>query len=453
MQEDKTMVNRTDTLLSRFRAAENEIDDRLAHTIRYDRTGRGEITVVDKDGHPVENARIHVTLRDHDFKLGANIFMLDEFESAEKNRIYRDVFADTFNLATVPFYWSDLEPEEGKPRFAKDSPHVYRRPAPDLCLEYCEERGITPKCHCLNYDVWTPLWVPDDTDSVKRALEKRIRECAERYRDRIPGWEVTNELFCGKYDVFAQGRKSTQFFTDPDVVEWSFDCARRYLPNNELIINEASHAWTSAFCWQRGQYYAQIERALDRGAPIDACGLQFHMFYRAEQEQRETVPYYSPEHLWNVMETYARLGLPQQITEITIPCYTDGEADEALQAEILTYLMKIWFGNPAMEACIYWNVVDGYAAFAPQGDMTAGENYFRGGLMRFDMTPKPAFHVLHKLFHETWHTDETMNAPNGCAAFRGFYGKYDCTISADGVEKTVLLHLTKKSGNRFRVVL
>ena len=104
------MANRTDTLLSRFRAAENEIDDRLAHTIRYDRTGRGEITVVDKDGHPVENARIHVTLRDHDFKLGANIFMLDEFESAEKNRIYRDVFADTFNLATVPFYWSDLEP-------------------------------------------------------------------------------------------------------------------------------------------------------------------------------------------------------------------------------------------------------------------------------------------------------------------------------------------------------
>ena len=115
--------------------------------------------------------------------------------------------------------------------------------------------------------------------------------------------------------------------------------------------------------------------------------------------------------------------------------------------------MKIWFGNPAMEACIYWNVVDGYAAFAPQGDMTAGENYYRGGLMRFDMTPKPAFHALHRLFHETWHTDETMDAPAGYASFRGFYGKYDCTISADGVEKTVPLHLTKKSGNRFRIVL
>ncbi len=447
------MSNRSDTLLKQFRDAEDEIDSRLSYTIRYNRKGHGEITLVDKAGKPINNANVHLVLRDHDFKLGANIFMLDEFETEEKNAIYRKTFAQTFNLATVPFYWHDLEPTEGKPRFAKDSPRIYRRPAPDLCVEYCEEKGITPKCHCLNYDVCTPLWVPDDVDGVKRALEKRIMECAERYRDKIPGWEVTNELFCGKYDVFDQGRKSTQFFTSPDVVEWSFDCARRYLPNNELIINEAPHAWTSAFCWQRGQYYAQIERALDRGAPIDALGMQFHMFSRAENEERETKPFYNPYHLWNVMETYAKLGLPQQITEITIPCYTDNSDAEELQAEILTYLMKIWFGNPSMEACIYWNVVDGYAAYAPIGDMNSGENYFRGGLMRFDMTPKPAFKALHKLFHETWHTDVTKDAPDGHASFDGFYGKYDCIVEYNGEKTIVPLHLTKKSGNRFRIVL
>lgn len=37
--------------------------------------------------------------------------------------------------------------------------------------------------------------------------------------------------------------------------------------------------------------------------------------------------------------------------------------DEALQAEVLEKLFTIWFSHPAMEAAIYWNLMDGYAAF------------------------------------------------------------------------------------------
>ncbi|MBQ7377508.1 MAG: hypothetical protein IJW71_04210 [Clostridia bacterium] len=33
-------------------------------------------------------------------------------------------------------------------------------------------------------------------------------------------------------------------------------------------------------------------------------------------------------------------------------------------------------GTPIKEERGYWNLVDGYAAFAPQGDMTAGENNY-----------------------------------------------------------------------------
>ena len=75
--------------------------------------------------------------------------MLDEFETEEKNRIYREEFKKYFNIATIPFYWKDLEPERGKPRYAKNSYLVYRRPASDLCLEYCADNVIGPKAHCL----------------------------------------------------------------------------------------------------------------------------------------------------------------------------------------------------------------------------------------------------------------------------------------------------------------
>ena len=63
-----------------------------------------------------------------------------------------EIFKEYFNLATVPFYWNSLEPQENKPRFEKDSEKIYRRPAPDLCLEYCEEK-----------DAW---WVPCEPNST-----------------------------------------------------------------------------------------------------------------------------------------------------------------------------------------------------------------------------------------------------------------------------------------------
>ncbi len=183
-------------------------------------------------------------------------------------------------------------------------------------------------------------------------------------------------------------------------------------------------------------------------------GMQFHMFYKPEHEISSSDRMYNPTFLYNVMDTYAKLGLPMQITEITIPCYTDSASDEELQAEILKNLMKVWFSHPAMEAAIYWNLVDGYAAFAPQGAMDVGENYYRGGLCRFDLSKKPAFDMLKKLFHETWHTEAELGTDDGGeATWKGFYGMYDCEITVDGKTTNVPLHLTKESGNLFRIIL
>ena len=77
----------------------------------------------------------------------------------------------------------------------------------------------------------------------------------------------------------------------------------------------------------------------------------------------------------------------------------------------------------------YWNVVDGYAAWAPQGDMTKGENVFFGGLMRFDMSKKPSYDRIKSLFSEKWVTDtEGETNAAGTAKIKGFYGDYDILI-------------------------
>ena len=419
-----------DAVLKRFWLRAADTDARVKAGIEANRKGPMLFTFKDASGKILENVHVKVTQKTHDFKYGADIFMLDEIgDSKEKNEAYKEHFAAAFNLATVPFYWKDLEPEEGKTRYAKNSPKIYRRPPPDLCIEWCEAHGIEPKAHCLNYSGQSPDWARGDIQKEKYLLEKRFRELAERYAKRVPMWEVTNETFWGSND------SGSNFYREPDFVEWSFKLAERYFPANHLVINEWSQLWGDTWNHRsRGRYYMQIERAMLKGARIDGVGMQFHMFHKAEDATAATRQFYDPQCLFDVMDTYAALGRPIQITEITIPAYSNDPGDEEVQAEILRELYRIWFSHPAMEAIIYWNLPDGYAWGAEPGDMATGENRYYGGLCRFDMTPKPAYGVVKDLFGKEWRTNFERDV-GGEFAFRGFKGTYELEATANG--KTV----------------
>ncbi len=429
-------MSRKDTALKYFTDNGDFMDTVVKQNIERYRKGKLVLNIKDENGNAVKGARITAVQRKHEFRYGANIFMLDEFEKEEKNKKYREAFADLFNLATVPFYWSDLEPVQGKPRYTPDSPRVYRRPATDLCVSYCLDKGIEPKCHCLNYDNFTPDWVKcEDVDTHKKYLEKRFRELAARYADVIPSWEVTNETLQGTVPSnMVAGR--TRFYYQEDFLDWSFRMADRYFPANRLIINDYE-VWDGAFRNDRSAYYMQIERLMSGGiSHLDSIGMQYHSFFPQEREEAMAKTRYNPIHIYDVLDRYAKLGKAIQITEMTLPAYSMETGDEEVQAELLKNVYTTFFSHPAMEAVIYWNLVDGYAAFAPMGDMKAGENKFCGGLMRFDMSEKPAYRMLKELFTKEWHTEARLETGEGGeASLCGFYGDYDLEIAVG--EKTV----------------
>ena len=440
-------------ILDLFDEQKDYVEEKVSYGIEAYRKGDGKIQIVDTNGNPVAGAKIKLNQKSHEFRFGANIFMLDELETPEKNDIYKKCFADVFNMATLPFYWDALEPERGKPRYAKDSPKVYRRPAPDICIEFCKEHGIEPREHALAYDHFFPNWLYDaEIDEVKAELERRYSEIAERYADKIPTIEVTNEM------KHAKGK--TKFYDDPDFVEWCFRLAEKYFPNNQLGINESRRfAWCDN-CRTSDSYYAYTEAAILKGARIDAVGMQYHLFNKREEEYEKSRQMLNPRLLYAHMDMYSRLGKPLQITEITIPSYSWDPEDEELQAEMLEKLYSVWFSHPNVEQIIYWNLVDGYAHLwdpdpdkirASQGDMTLGENYYYGGLLRFDMSQKPAYFKLKELLQEKWHTEaEAVTDTDGCTSFRGFYGTYN--IEIDG--KTVTeIDLSKKGNNKFIISL
>lgn len=432
-------------ILKPFEAKKDFMEDMISSGIEQNRKGYLYLNFVDADGAPVNGVRVKAVQKTHDFKFGANLFMLDEFEKEEQNEIYKKHFADAFNIATLPFYWNSLEPEQGKPRYDRDSYKIYRRPTPDLCIEYCEAYNIEPKMHCLNYPTTSPEWAHGTVAWEKQCLEKRFRELSERYAKKIPMWEVTNET------LFSPIPMRGNFYTQPDLIEWSFALAEKYFPANKLVINEA-HYWI----WDKKQldrspYFMQIERAMLKGARIDAIGMQYHMFYSKEDAAEQTAVFYDPEQIWNIMDVYSRLGKPLHITEMTIPSYSESAEDEELQARIIRNIYSLMFAHPAMEGIIYWNLIDGFAHAAVPGDMTAGENVYYGGLLRYNFTAKPAFELLKELILKTWHTEVDITSESNTVSFKGFYGKYDLTIETNGKTVNKTIHLSKELFNTLTI--
>ena len=428
-------------LLQHFIKDKEENGAATEEAIRTHRMGDIHLSVTDGDGNPLEGATVSVKQLSHAFRIGANLFMLDGFENEEKNEIFKKRFTSLFNMATVPFYWNTLEPEEGKTRYEVGSPHIYRRPTPDACVAFCEEQGIEPREHALAYEQHFPKWLGEkDVETVKTLLEARFAEVSRRYAHRIPNIEVTNEMF------WDNG--ITSFYFAPDYMPWCYEMAEKYFPNNCIGFNDN-------WCWRQdsisgwGPSYLQVEKLLRMGYRIDQYGMQYHMFFTREEEAwkiREK-HLYEPKHLRAVMDAYAKLIPHLSITEITIPSYSWEAEDEAFQADVIEYLYTTWFAHPNVDQIIYWNLVDGYGWTAQPGEMNKGENYYHGGLLRFDLTPKPAYERIYHLFHEKWHTDESLTTTaGGEAACRGFYGDYEVTVTHEGKTVTQKITLDKSLG-------
>jgi GH35 family endo-1,4-beta-xylanase len=255
----------------------------------------------------------------------------------------------------------------------------------------------------------------------------------------------------------------TRFYDEPDYIEWCFKLAEKYFPYNQLVINEHTGLCWEDRCRASDKYYAYTEAAMLKGTRIDAVGMQYHLFNQAELEYEKTRQTLNPESLYKHMDLYSNFGKPLQITEVTIPAYSWEAEDEEIQAEILEKLYTVWFSHPNVEQIVYWNLVDGYAHLwdpdpskirESQGDMSRGENYYHGGLLRFDLSPKPSYYKLKELIEKRWHTETELSTDeNGNANFRGFYGDYTVEIETGNGVDVKAVSLSKKSENDFMLVI
>lgn len=409
------------------------VEQRIQQGIEKNRKGDAAILISTKNGKLPKNAKIEVQQLTHDFQFGSNIFMLNGYQKPEQNKRYEEVFKSLFNTACVPFYWKTLEPEEGKLRYEAGSKEIYRRPPPDVVLDWCEKNGITPKGHTLVWDNVThanPEWMPRDTAIMQQKINQRISQLGKRYGDRVKTWDVVNELL--SYHATAiqmpdnYGLKAFQQFS------------KSFPKTTRGFINETTSIWTN-YHREYSPYNLLIENTRLKGAKIDGIGLQFHFFSEPLHYDVVAGKSITPKTVFDVLDLYGKYKLPIHISEITIPTLPFDETGLQNQAKMTRNFYRIWFSHEAVEAIVWWNVSDGTAV--------AGEDKWRGGFLNEDMSPKPSYHALNDLINKEWKTTFTKNIDSNNVAFRGFYGEYmvKITVGKQVTEKKFLIKKGQKN--------
>ena len=383
----------------------------------------GDITVVVLDAaKPVVGATVEVTQASHEFLFGCNAYGLRDSDDPLQ-RAYRERFIALFNYATVPFYWGSYEPRPGKPETASRK----------AMARWCLEHGIRPKGHPLVWHQVVPAWAPQDLSEFVAVLRERVRSIVSDFAGLIDTWDAINESTVSARIDNQLGRAVKQVGAT-EAAATALSWAREANPRATLILNDFNIS---------PEYERQIQGLVDSGRAPDAIGIQSHM-------HRGTWPL---ERVWAVCETYSRFGIPIHFTETTVlsgrlksgdrpgqrgdwPSTSQGERQ---QADYIEKLYRVLFSHPNVAAITWWDFSDlGAWQGAP------------AGLLREDMSPKPAYERLLKMIEQEWWTEASAKTGgDGEMRCRGFYGAYRISATApDGRTATATVRLFKDDDRR-----
>ena len=394
---------------------------------------------------PVENLKAELVR--HEFVFGAPTMALAAtrgesggMDMERVSKMKKLVWEDLFNGATISTLWKFYEPEPGKYRFEKDAPFMRFRPPPAFVLDEFKDLDLTYRAHCLawfNRQWHFPDWVAKTEDASAAAGDRYFKKLCERFGDEIPYWNIANE-FCTFYD--AQTRK----YMHKDPVYKAFVEARKHLPESAAFTyNELSDAWEDGY--RNREYsplYLLVQNLLLRGCKVDEIGLQLHVFSEKLWADILRGKAFRPEFMFAVLDLYSELGLPLQITEITIPGLPDGPEGEENQAFVAEKFYRLWFSHPNVRSITWWHTVDG---------TSKAEGKWKSGILTLDFEKKKSYEVLRKLIKEEWTTKAAAQSPAQSLAFRGFYGKYKISYTAGGKPREIVLPLHENGVKEYRL--
>ncbi len=280
--------------------------------------------------------------------------------------------AQVFDFVQIPFVWRDIQPDEQHSRYD----------AIDSWVTKCTRAGLAVRGGpVLNFGVqfvpdWMYIW-ENDYEAISSFAREHVRRTVERYAGRIEAWVVASGLH-------ADSAFSFNFEQIIDLTRMAARITRQAAPQAQIVL-DLTQPW--------GEYFARNQRtappllyaemAVHSGISFDAFGVQFVFGLDSEGFHLRDMLQIS-----SLIDRLANLGKPIHVTAVAVPSAgAAGVAEcpwsERAQADWLADFIAIALSKPYVEAVCLQTLTDRVCSGVPAG-----------GVLRADLTPKPAFERL-----------------------------------------------------------
>ncbi len=408
------------------------------------RKGDFSLELVDKKGDPIKGT-VQLELLVHDFDFGADLFGLHQIpDSDPAKKTAMQAIDELFNTVIVCDYWTRNQNK-------LNGPHDWK--SPDYGFKVAKEMGKRARYHALIFGF--PRWLHNFKTEEEQweALEKRIKQVADRYGDKIVEVDVINEFINYQYwneNPHAKYLKTTTFpnFAKPENGARILRIARKHMPNAKLVVLESNIWSVSNPVFQ--EIYEYHKRLIELDAPYDYIGYQAHYYAQKNVPFQQGTKEFGPrtfmmDEINKGLEQMAQLGKPMVITEFNPPSRSNKSRNPD-QVRISDEEIAAWesnfhtllFSKPYIDGIARWFTID-----------NLGGRGMDAGVVTEDGKLKPNYFALKKLIKGKWHTQLNGNLKKGKMQFNGFYGTYQ--LKVDGYQPVRIQLGTNKTNNRLQL--
>ncbi|EAU43216.1 endo-1,4-beta-xylanase [Fulvimarina pelagi HTCC2506] len=284
--------------------------------------------------------------RDGRVALGGAI-QSDYFDSDPR---YGKAFLDHYDLVMPmnELKFSMIHPERDRWNF---------EPA-DRLVDFATTNGKLTRGHTHVWWGAMPDWVEEISSrrEAESVLIEHIERVTDRYRGRLTGWDVVNEVIA--YDPREDGPLRDTYWLrmlGPLHIPLAYQTVARTDPSARLVINDFDLEWKGELYTERRKVMLQLVRQLqDGGIDIRGVGIQGHLYVGREIDK---------EGLEAFHRELDRLGVALLVTELDV-IDLESSTDPAIMDEAAYSIVKDFldgiFAWKRPEMVVVWGITDRY---------------------------------------------------------------------------------------------
>ena len=264
----------------------------------------------------------------------------------------------------------------------------------DKVIEFATKNGKTSRGTCHVWWGATPTWVKEieSPSEAERVLVEHIERVGDRYKGKLIGWDVANEVVANDPIYENRSLRDTYWLRTlgPRHIPIAFKAAANADPSAQLALNDYDLEYQGPHYDERRTIVLAIVRQLqDANVKIDAVGLQGHLY------ADKVIDVDALDRFHRDLDA---LGVKLLVTELDVIDWKSNpepHSQDTTAAGLVSRFLDALFALKPPELVVAWGLTDRYSWI---NDVMPRPDGLPSRPLPFDrkLLPKPWFKIIEK---------------------------------------------------------